>query len=589
MQDIFKHFAIFGVVNLFFGEKNPVSFVLISLFLFRKSFSKKWLILYAFFSLLLLLLDSFSLHVSSRYVYSPCCYSSWVALVILKLSFFSMFFLFCLFMFTLLMFICSLLCLCSLWCFCSFLFFLLNSFFRISFFFVFFFFLKKNFSILHLFIPFCKALFFCLLFCSEKILLSFFMWKNSTEIAKTILSRSQFCGNLFVFWKISWCPPLSVSFLSSPSCVFFHFKKKSHESPFKMFSWEKTSFDTLLIFFSISFFGREIFSIFNCVLFFWCFHLFEFPKQKSFSKKALSKSHEKISSEKNLFFEKKIPLWFFLKGPNTLKKKKTVCLFKNYHLNYVQMKNHLPNNHKKSLSGKYLLLQKKILHIFGRREILQKTKIFRARDWRLSWPMVRVVTPWASLVYVHAVVIDLGRGTLVASAHLSPFFSSLHLSHLFSFSFFDPFCSFPLLKRHFLPLLISFFYSHFSCPFFHCLCFCQGDLMAEDKNTSPREMSKSNQGESLGWFFLARFGTNSVFLVIELLVCDTESPQVHPLVNAFHNLSIFSVSLHFYSLYVYPPSSTRGNKLLEGLGKLRRWSWTWTIRWSVSKIKGRSC
>ena len=53
---------------------------------------------------------------------------------------------------------------------------------------------------------------------------------------------------------------------------------------------------------------------------------------------------------------------------------------------------------------------------------------------------------------------------------------------------------------------------------------------------------------------------------------------------------LLSLSLHFYSLYVHPPSSTSGKKkLLERLGNLRRWSWTWRIQWSVSKIKKRSC
>ena len=46
----------------------------------------------------------------------------------------------------------------------------------------------------------------------------------------------------------------------------------------------------------------------------------------------------------------------------------------------------------------------------------------------------------------------------------------------------------------------------------------------------------------------------------------------HPLVNAYHHLTMFS--LHSYSPHVYPPSSTRGKKLLEGLGNLRRWGWT---------------
>ena len=34
-----------------------------------------------------------------------------------------------------------------------------------------------------------------------------------------------------------------------------------------------------------------------------------------------------------------------------------------------------------------------------------------------------------------------------------------------------------------------------------------------------------NQGECHGWWFLARFGSKSVFLVTEWLVCDTDSPR----------------------------------------------------------------
>ena len=48
-------------------------------------------------------------------------------------------------------------------------------------------------------------------------------------------------------------------------------------------------------------------------------------------------------------------------------------------------------------------------------------------------------------------------------------------------------------------------------------------------------------------------------------------------------------SPYVFSLYVYSPSSTRGKKLLERLGDLRRWGWTLRIRWSASKINGRSC
>ena len=53
--------------------------------------------------------------------------------------------------------------------------------------------------------------------------------------------------------------------------------------------------------------------------------------------------------------------------------------------------------------------------------------------------------------------------------------------------------------------------------------------------------------------------------------------------------SPYVLSLHSYPPHVYPPSSTRGKRLLERLGNLRRWSWTWRIKWSVSKIKRRSC
>ena len=60
--------------------------------------------------------------------------------------------------------------------------------------------------------------------------------------------------------------------------------------------------------------------------------------------------------------------------------------------------------------------------------------------------------------------------------------------------------------------------------------------------------------------------------------CLSSSPHVF-------SLSLFIVTLFMFTL----PSSTRGKKLLERFGNLWRWSWTWRIKWSVSKIKGRSC
>ena len=66
---ISKTFCHFCVFNLFFCE--------IILYLFVSVQKKNdWFSLLFLFNLLLLLLDSFSLHVSSRYVYSPCCCSS---------------------------------------------------------------------------------------------------------------------------------------------------------------------------------------------------------------------------------------------------------------------------------------------------------------------------------------------------------------------------------------------------------------------------------------------------------------------------------------------------------------------------------
>ena len=50
----------------------------------------------------------------------------------------------------------------------------------------------------------------------------------------------------------------------------------------------------------------------------------------------------------------------------------------------------------------------------------------------------------------------------------------------------------------------------------------------------------------------------------------------------FHrNLKKIMFSFLLFSLFI----STRGKKLQERLGNLRRWSWTWKIQWSVSKIK----
>ena len=138
-----------------------------------------------------------------------------------------------------------------------------------------------------------------------------------------------------------------------------------------------------------------------------------------------------------------------------------------------------------------------------------------------------------------------------------------------------PFCSFSNFSNTFLTSLLrflskikifmaenSFFLFSFSCfilmfpVLFSLLMVLSRGSDGRRQNTSPREMSEANgengqqslkrrsfvgvffsmteglswwtwinHGECLGWWFLARFGSNSVFLVIEWLVCDTDSPR----------------------------------------------------------------
>ena len=171
---------------------------------------------------------------------------------------------------------------------------------------------------------------------------------------------------------------------------------------------------------------------------------------------------------------------------------------------------------------------------------------------------------WASQVYVHSLVIDLGPRTFVASVHLSPFFllSSSLFSSL-SMSSFDPFCSFPVVfpdcfaslvlqnhnvhgRKFIFPPFISLFLFSFSFRFS-----CEGDLMAEHKTRHQKKWVKavagmvtrvskvfswrvfrawlkvwvngveSNEENALADNFQARLGSSSVFLLIKRLMCDT--------------------------------------------------------------------
>ena len=139
---------------------------------------------------------------------------------------------------------------------------------------------------------------------------------------------------------------------------------------------------------------------------------------------------------------------------------------------------------------------------------------------------------------------------------------------LFFFQFFehfsDFFASIVLQNQKFhgrkfiFPLFIFLFL--FSCflSFLSLLVFCQGDLIAEDKTRHQEKWVEATKENALAGDF-SWFGSNSVFLVIEWLVCDTDSPRyTRKWMLIIISLCPLSLSLHFYSPHVYPPSSTRG-------------------------------
>ena len=169
---------------------------------------------------------------------------------------------------------------------------------------------------------------------------------------------------------------------------------------------------------------------------------------------------------------------------------------------------------------------------------------------------------------------------------LSPFFVSLGSFQHFLSTLFSLF-TFPFIFLFISFAFLSFFFSLIS-PFFLFISIsvCVSlSLHDRGQNTSPREMSEGggenghqclkrrslvgvflsmseglswwtwiNQGECLGWWFLARFDSNSVFLVIEWLVCDTDSPRntrkwmLIIISLCFVSLSIFTLFLLMFTL-----------------------------------------
>ena len=135
-------------------------------------------------------------------------------------------------------------------------------------------------------------------------------------------------------------------------------------------------------------------------------------------------------------------------------------------------------------------------------------------------------------------------------------------------------------KNYFFLCSSPCFYSHVHCPFFSLLMFLSRWSDARRQNTSPREMSEANggnghqclkrrslvgvflsmteglswwtwinKGECLGWWFLARFGSNGVFLVIEWLVCDTDSSRD----IRWWMLTMFSLSTLILAMFTLLP------------------------------------
>ena len=138
-----------------------------------------------------------------------------------------------------------------------------------------------------------------------------------------------------------------------------------------------------------------------------------------------------------------------------------------------------------------------------------------------------------------------------------PFCSFSNFSNTFLTSFGRFFSKIKIFMAENSFFLFSFscFYSHVSCPFFSPHVFVKVIWWQRTKHGTKRNewsqwwewstrsekgsfvgvffsMTEGlswwtwiNQGECLGWWFLARLGSNSVFLVIEWLVCDTDSPR----------------------------------------------------------------
>ena len=206
-------------------------------------------------------------------------------------------------------------------------------------------------------------------------------------------------------------------FLSSPSCVFYlpkkDYLKKSHSK--KLFSWRKQNFIYLLLSFAPSFFREQkLFSIFQLSFYFFlrllCFSL-------SFSVRFFQVSliFCEFVQTKNLFFLKNLfrEIYRFFKSI--------------FFSTFFWRREHILMQ--KKCSKIFIRIFKKKSPLKDKKNLFQDSHTLRIacalesplHHCCMSW------RSWASQVSVPSVVIDLGRGTSVASNHLSHFFCFSYL------------------------------------------------------------------------------------------------------------------------------------------------------------------
>ena len=191
------------------------------------------------------------------------------------------------------------------------------------------------------------------------------------------------------------------------------------------------------------------------------------------------------------------------------------------------------------------------------------------------------------------------------SVHWMSFFALV-----FVFQFFELFLTsllqllfnmFFMPENHFFPLFISLAFLSFSCPFF-LVGSCHGGLMAKDKTRHQEKWVKPvvgmvtkvwkvfssrvfwawpkvwivmdlNQPKRMPWLIIEAKVWQQQCVSCDWLTCVWHrQPAGHQAVKTCHNLLMFSLTLLF-------------SFCLLKTGNLRRRSWTWRIKWSVSKIK----